>query len=114
MLDLAGARRTADAARQRLSTLTTAILAPPPGPAPSAVSPASPAAGVPRGIARWRTFLTERELEVAQLVAQGASNREIAESLYLSVRTVEVYLGRAFRKLGVTTRVELAVRAHED
>lgn len=114
LLDLAGARRTADAARQRLSTLTTAILAPPPGPAPSAVSPASPAAGAPRGIARWRSFLTERELEVAQLVAQGASNREIAESLYLSVRTVEVYLGRAFRKLGVTTRVELAVRAHED
>ena len=38
----------------------------------------------------------------------------IAEALYLSVRTVEVYLGRAFRKLGVTTRVELAVRAHED
>lgn len=114
LLDLTGARRTADAARHRLSTLTTAILAPPPGPAPSAVSPASPAAGVPRGIARWRSFLTERELEVAQLVAQGASNREIAEALYLSVRTVEVYLGRAFRKLGVTTRVELAVRAHED
>ena len=114
LLDLTGARRVGDAARQRLSTLTTAILAPPPGPAPSVPSAASTTAGVPRGIARWRSFLTERELEVAQLVAQGASNREIAETLYLSVRTVEVYLGRAFRKLGVTTRVELAVRAHED
>ncbi|MGP7961466.1 LuxR C-terminal-related transcriptional regulator [Sanguibacter sp. A247] len=114
LLDLTGARTIAAAARQRLATLTTAILAPPPGPAPSVASAPTSASGAPRGIARWRSFLTERELEVAELVAQGASNREIAETLYLSVRTVEVYLGRAFRKLGVTTRVELAVRAHED
>jgi len=49
---------------------------------------------------------------VALLVVQGGSNREAADQLYLSVRTVEVHLGRVFRKLGVRSRVELAVLAH--
>ncbi|MEK8227529.1 response regulator transcription factor [Oerskovia sp. M15] len=61
---------------------------------------------------RWSHELTERELDVALLVVQGGSNREAAEQLYLSVRTVEVHLGRVFRKLGVRSRVELAVLAH--
>lgn len=62
--------------------------------------------------ARWADELTERELDVALLVVQGGSNREAADQLYLSVRTVEVHLGRVFRKLGVRSRVELAVLAH--
>jgi len=62
--------------------------------------------------ARWADELTERELDVALLVVQGASNREVADQLYLSVRTVEVHLGRVFRKLGVRSRVELTVLAH--
>ncbi|WP_194521242.1 helix-turn-helix domain-containing protein [Cellulosimicrobium sp. JZ28] len=61
---------------------------------------------------RWADELTERELDVALLVVQGASNREAADQLYLSVRTVEVHLGRVFRKLGVRSRVELTVLAH--
>ncbi len=61
---------------------------------------------------RWSDELTERELDVALLVVQGGSNREAADQLYLSVRTVEVHLGRVFRKLGVRSRVELAVLAH--
>ncbi|MFD4993128.1 response regulator transcription factor, partial [Cellulosimicrobium cellulans] len=61
---------------------------------------------------RWSDELTERELDVALLVVQGASNREAADQLYLSVRTVEVHLGRVFRKLGVRSRVELTVLAH--
>ncbi|MCB7136301.1 helix-turn-helix transcriptional regulator [Cellulosimicrobium marinum] len=61
---------------------------------------------------RWVDELTERELDVALLVVQGASNREVADQLYLSVRTVEVHLGRVFRKLGVRSRVELTVLAH--
>lgn len=56
--------------------------------------------------------LTPRELDVAQLVVQGASNRDVARALHLSVRTVEVHLGRVFRKLGARSRVELTVLAH--
>lgn len=60
----------------------------------------------------WSDTLTERELEVAMLVVDGASNREAAARLYVSVRTVEVHVGRVFTKLGVHSRVELAVLAH--
>jgi len=60
----------------------------------------------------WREVLTERELEVALLVVEGASNREIAARLFLSVRTVEVHVGRILAKLGVRSRVELTVLAH--
>jgi DNA-binding NarL/FixJ family response regulator len=59
--------------------------------------------------------LTAREREVAVLAAGGASNREIAERLVVSVRTVENHLQRAYRKLGVGSRRELAglLRANE-
>jgi DNA-binding CsgD family transcriptional regulator len=53
--------------------------------------------------------LTAREREVALLVAGGRSSREVAAVLHLSTRTVETHLARAYRKLGITTRTELAV-----
>ncbi|SFR72814.1 regulatory protein, luxR family [Agromyces sp. CF514] len=62
--------------------------------------------------AAWAEVLTERELEVAMLVVEGCSNREAASRLYVSVRTVEVHVGRVFTKLSVHSRVELAVLAH--
>lgn len=62
--------------------------------------------------AAWEPLLTSRELEIAMRVAAGASNRTIAEELNVSVRTVEVHLGRVFTKLDVRTRGELTVRAH--
>jgi DNA-binding CsgD family transcriptional regulator len=52
--------------------------------------------------------LTRREQEIVSLAAGGATNAEIAERLFLSVRTVESHLYRAMRKLGVGTREELA------
>jgi DNA-binding CsgD family transcriptional regulator len=82
------------------------------------IEPGAPASGelvdeVPAASAEpWREVLTERELEVALLVIEGASNREIAAALYLSVRTVEVHVGRILAKLGVRSRVELTVLAH--
>jgi DNA-binding CsgD family transcriptional regulator len=51
--------------------------------------------------------LSPQELQIAQLAAEGLSNREIAEQLYLSHRTVESHLYRLFPKLGVTSRAQL-------
>jgi len=52
--------------------------------------------------------LTAREAEIAQRAAAGASDRDIAAALYISVRTVDYHLRNVFRKLGVRTRGELA------
>jgi predicted ATPase/DNA-binding CsgD family transcriptional regulator len=58
--------------------------------------------------------LTRRELQVLQLVAQRYSNREIADALVLSVRTVERHITNIYNKTGVTTRrqAEAFARAH--
>ncbi len=55
-----------------------------------------------------RDELTPQELQVALVVAEGVTNREAAARLFLSPKTIEVHLSRAFRKLGVRTRTELA------
>ncbi|TAM61405.1 helix-turn-helix transcriptional regulator [bacterium] len=52
--------------------------------------------------------LTFREQEIAGLVAEGKTNREIAVALFLSERTVEAHLASIFRKLNVTSRVQVA------
>ncbi|MGW5411226.1 LuxR C-terminal-related transcriptional regulator [Actinomadura geliboluensis] len=52
--------------------------------------------------------LTDVERRVAVLVAEGATNREIAARLFLSIKTVEAALTRTFRKLGVRSRVDVA------
>ena len=52
--------------------------------------------------------LSRREREVAALARDGAKNSEIAEQLHVSVRTVETHLQKIYRKLGVTSRTELA------
>ncbi len=55
--------------------------------------------------------LTGRELEVLELVAGGLTNREIAQRLDISVRTVEAHLTHIYDKLGVCSRTEAVVRA---
>jgi two-component system response regulator NreC len=57
--------------------------------------------------------LTEREVEVLRLVALGHTNQEIADSLYLSVKTVESYKGRLMEKLGLRGRAALVRYAVE-
>jgi DNA-binding CsgD family transcriptional regulator len=52
--------------------------------------------------------LTRREREIAALVAAGRTSREVAESCFLSVRTVETHLARIYDKLGINSRSELA------
>jgi DNA-binding CsgD family transcriptional regulator len=67
------------------------------------------AAGVPSPMpvpAIW-SELSPQELQIARMVAEGLSNREIGERLYLSHRTVSSHLYRLFPKLGITSRVQL-------
>ena len=54
---------------------------------------------------------TEREIETLELVARGIGNKEIADELNVSVRTVEAHLGHVFAKLGVSSRTEAVVSA---
>lgn len=63
--------------------------------------PPSPAAGDPL------VRLSERELEVLRLIALGHANKEIADTLYLSVKTVETYKARLMDKLGLKSRAAL-------
>jgi len=53
-------------------------------------------------------LLAPQELQIARLAAEGLSNREIGQQLYLSHRTVRNHLYRIFPKLGITSRTELA------
>lgn len=53
--------------------------------------------------------LTHREVQVARCAAAGSTNRDIAQHLGLNVRTVEGHLLRAYEKLGIHTRVRLAL-----
>jgi DNA-binding CsgD family transcriptional regulator len=52
--------------------------------------------------------LTPSERRVAELAAQGPTNREIAQALFVTPKTVEVHLSRVYRKLGISSRSQLA------
>jgi DNA-binding CsgD family transcriptional regulator len=70
------------------------------------------------GVRTWRRGaagapLTARELEIAQLVAGGATNREIAETLFLSPKTVERHVSNALKKIGARNRTQLAERLRD-
>ncbi len=71
------------------------------------------ATAIDRGAIAPPTPLTPQELQVAGLVTTGRANKEIAELLFVSPRTVESHLGRVFRKLGVRSRSQLIARADE-
>jgi DNA-binding NarL/FixJ family response regulator len=55
--------------------------------------------------------LTDRELQVLELVAAGRRNRQIAETLNVSIKTVEFHLSNILGKLGAQSRTEAVVRA---
>jgi DNA-binding NarL/FixJ family response regulator len=70
-----------------------------------------PAPGATAATAAGR--LSERELGVVRLVAQGLSNNEIAARLYLSEATIKSHIARILAKLGLRDRVQIAVHAYE-
>ncbi|MBO0728098.1 MAG: response regulator transcription factor, partial [Acidimicrobiaceae bacterium] len=61
---------------------------------------------------RHANALTARELEVLSLVSVGRSNREIADQLYISVKTASVHVSNILAKLGAQSRTEAAALAH--
>ena len=69
-----------------------------------------PATGDDSGIAA----LTKRELEIAELVTDRKTNKEIAAELFLSEKTIESHLRNVFVKLGVSSRVEVARAVERD
>jgi HD-GYP domain-containing protein (c-di-GMP phosphodiesterase class II)/DNA-binding CsgD family transcriptional regulator len=72
------------------------------------------AAGLPRRRTAWPNDLTDREVEVLRVLARGLSNREIAETLVLSPRTVQHHLASVYDKINLRTRAGAAVFAIEN
>lgn len=60
----------------------------------------------------WQLKLSPREIEVARMVSAGASNKEIANELEITERTVKAHLGVIFEKLNVRDRLQLSLRVN--
>lgn len=74
----------------------------------------SPSSAIPGpGSSPWVEPLSEREIEVLQLIAAGMSNREIADELFLAVGTVKKHIYNIFGKLSVRKRTQAVARARE-
>ena len=71
--------------------------------------PSGPAARAPGPVAQAWSRLTPREVEVARAVAAGRSNKEVADLLLITERTVKAHLGTIFEKLGVRDRLQLVL-----
>jgi DNA-binding CsgD family transcriptional regulator len=72
-----------------------------------------PRAGEPVRIPATGAVLSAREIEILRLLAQGASNREMAEQLVVSQTTIKTHVSHILRKLDVASRTQAAACAHE-
>ena len=97
-LDACGSVRVRDEMRRELRRLG------------ARAEPRGPAAAGDSGV----DALTKRELEIAGLVTDRLTNREIATTLFLSDKTVESHIRNIFHKLGVSSRVEVARTIERD
>ena len=68
----------------------------------------------PEGKGDGKSALSAREMEVIELVVQGYKNRDIAQKLFISEKTVKNHLSAIFNKLGVADRLELTLYAFEN
>jgi len=68
----------------------------------------------PQAAAQPHEDLTEREMEVLKLIALGKSNQEIADDLFIGIKTVKYHLTNLFGKLGVEDRTQAAIYAHRN
>jgi DNA-binding NarL/FixJ family response regulator len=73
----------------------------------------APAGGSPATESALAGDLTEREREILRLVARGASNREVGETLFITEGTVKNHVSNILSKLGLRDRTQAAVYAHE-
>ena len=85
-------------------------ISPPPDRSPTPAAAAA-AARESAPIAPQRPPISEREMQVLRMVCEGLGNKEIAQRLFLSLRTVENHLASVYAKLGVRSRTEAAVLA---
>jgi DNA-binding CsgD family transcriptional regulator len=90
-----GARPWAEQARHSMAQLETGA---------DGVTSAAGSAGSP---SPRRVRLTENEARIALLVSEGATNQQVADRLFMSVKTIEAALTRVYRKLGIRSRVQL-------
>jgi NarL family two-component system response regulator LiaR len=91
--------------RWKTSRPATSAIEAEPSLTPSPIQPPT-LAFVPDDKKREELSLTRRELEILELVAQGLSNREIAQQLFVSENTVKTHCSRAFDKLGAKRRTQ--------
>ena len=107
--DVAGAREAAQRARELAEACGAAPLA------AAAVEVLVAAGGRPRRTRSQGTAaLTQSERRIAQQATEGLSNREIAQALFVTEKTVEGHLSRAYRKLGITSRSQLPAAMRPD
>jgi ATP/maltotriose-dependent transcriptional regulator MalT len=82
-------------------------------PQPSSVQPWSPNAGPGANLQPLPESLSEREITVLRLIAQGLSNQEIADRLVVAVSTIKTHINNIYGKLGVGSRTQAVARARE-
>ena len=80
----------------------------PADPAATSAANAQLSASAVRAVPTWPAPLTARQLAVAQAVAEGKSNRQVARELYITVKTVEYHVSQIFAKLGIDARADIA------
>lgn len=93
-----------------VTPLSTRAATATPSAEPHRLTSQSSIAPMPSGISE----LTPRELEILQLIAQGASNREIAQTLYISEKTVKNHMTNILSRLGLRDRTQAAIYFHEN
>ncbi|MEU6754112.1 helix-turn-helix transcriptional regulator, partial [Spirillospora sp. NPDC046719] len=108
VFDAAGAGPWAERATTELRAAGIATVRPPATPGATKTTPAHRRAPGPAAV------LTAQELQIARLAAAGLTNREIADRIYLSPRTIATHLYKAFPKLGISNRTQLRAALEPD